>query len=246
MCAWYCLRMFQAYTAPAFLWVEGRRWLLAFTVACFFVVCSAFAAWWISRETSFVVIPAASAPKPSVKVVFSKPVPRVMVPQVDMPFVKKTVHVKARSLYTPKQTSQAPLQEAQPVAGVPDNVSGVENTGDIGKNSPEAPSSVAVQAPKQEPVQLPENAVPPEPFSNNAMPAYPESARHLGQSGQVVLKIVVSQNGSVENIQILKGEEPFIASAVQAVQTWRYTPALIDGVASSVYRIVKIPFQLRE
>ena len=38
---------------------------------------------------------------------------------------------------------------------------------------------------------------------------------------------------------------PFVAAALAAVRTWHYSPALVDGQATAVFRIVKIPFRLR-
>jgi periplasmic protein TonB len=95
------------------------------------------------------------------------------------------------------------------------------------------------------PVQLPEDADPPEEMEGNVRPEFPESARATGTEGLVVLKIVVEKDGSVGKITTMKGDEPFLAAALAAVKTWKYTPAQLDGEAIAVFRIVKIPFRLK-
>jgi protein TonB len=42
----------------------------------------------------------------------------------------------------------------------------------------------------------------------------------------------------------MRGEEPFISAAVNAVRTWKYKPALYKGQPITVYRIIQIPFKL--
>lgn len=109
-----------------------------------------------------------------------------------------------------------------------------------------SPAPVAVSATASGPVNLPEDADPPEPSEDNAQPEYPESARTTGQEARVVLKIVVEANGSVGRIQVLKGEEPFLSVALAAVRTWKYEPARLEGQPLAVFKIVDLKFQLRE
>jgi protein TonB len=93
-------------------------------------------------------------------------------------------------------------------------------------------------------IALPEDAVPPAPASSNAIPAYPQEARASGRTGTVVLKVVILADGTVANVQVMRGEEPFVSAAVEAVKHWRYEPARYKGQAIAVYRIIQIPFKL--
>ena len=95
------------------------------------------------------------------------------------------------------------------------------------------------------PINLPENATPPRELASNAAPDYPAAARSRGQEGLVILKLVVEADGSVSNVRVMRGEEPFASAAVQAVQRWRYEPARVDGHPAAVFRIVKVPFRLK-
>jgi periplasmic protein TonB len=99
--------------------------------------------------------------------------------------------------------------------------------------------------PRRPPQNLPDGAQPATPSPSNAAPEFPAAARGRGLEGVVALKIVVTASGSVGEIRVLKGEEPFVRAAVSAVRQWRYTPARFQGEAIAVWKIVKVPFRLR-
>ena len=46
------------------------------------------------------------------------------------------------------------------------------------------------------------------------------------------------------SVQVMRGEEPFVAAALAAVKHWKYTPAQYKGQPIAVYRIIQIPFKL--
>lgn len=108
----------------------------------------------------------------------------------------------------------------------------------------EEPVSAATRG-RAAPMNLPEDATPPVDDPSNAAPAYPDDARGKGVEGLVILKVVVEADGSVGAIKVMKGDEPFVASALRAVKSWRYQPAVVEGRPAAVYRIVKIPFRIK-
>ncbi len=93
-------------------------------------------------------------------------------------------------------------------------------------------------------IALPESATPPVPLAANAPPPYPQEARAVGRTGTVVLKVVILADGSVGDVQVMRGEEPFVGAAVAAVKKWKYEPARHQGQAITVYRVIQIPFKL--
>ena len=93
-------------------------------------------------------------------------------------------------------------------------------------------------------IALPEDAIPPAPANGNAVPAYPQEARASGKTGTVTLKVVILADGTVANVQVLRGDEPFVTAALQAVKHWKYEPARYKGQPIAVYRIIQIPFKL--
>jgi periplasmic protein TonB len=93
-------------------------------------------------------------------------------------------------------------------------------------------------------IALPEDAIAPVPASSNPIPAYPQEAKASGKTGVVVLKVVILADGTVANVQVLRGDEPFVGAALAAVKRWKYEPAHYKGQAIAVYRIIQIPFKL--
>jgi periplasmic protein TonB len=74
-------------------------------------------------------------------------------------------------------------------------------------------------------------------------PAYPERARMLGIEGEVVLRFIVDQSGSVErDIKIITSIPMLDQAAIKAVRQWRFSPAR-DGNGNPVRVIVSVPLQ---
>ena len=61
-------------------------------------------------------------------------------------------------------------------------------------------------------------------------PAYPPAAERYGLEGHVELEIDVDEKGSVTATRVLSGHNAFRGAAQKAVRSWRFTPAMRDGV----------------
>ena len=94
-------------------------------------------------------------------------------------------------------------------------------------------------------IELPDEAVPPRLAAGSAVPPYPPEARAARRTGVVVLRVVVFADGTVGKVEVISGEEPFVTAATQAVKSWRYQPARLKGQPIAVYRLIRIPFELR-
>ncbi len=80
---------------------------------------------------------------------------------------------------------------------------------------------------------------------NRVEPGYPEAARKARMEGVVILEAIITASGSVEDVKVLKSVNPLLdASAVRAVQQWRYKPATLNGRAVRVYLTVTVTFNL--
>jgi protein TonB len=78
-------------------------------------------------------------------------------------------------------------------------------------------------------------------------PDYPAAARRRGVEGTVVLKLLVDQDGQVEEVEVVRGVTPDVgldAAAVRAAQRARFTPATKDGVEVKTFYTLTIPFSL--
>lgn len=186
-------------------------------------------------------------PPPPPEPVIEKPKP----PPAAAPVIPKDMKVRKleappppKELVAPKEMPQAVPEEADPSED-----KGIAVYGEPGDGDPaglEGGSADGVAGGQVGAIALPEDADPPLPVDDNAPPAYPQEARAAGKTGMVILKIVIRADGSVDtdNIQVMRGEEPFVSSALAAVKTWRYEPARYQGQAITVYRIIQIPFKL--
>jgi protein TonB len=110
---------------------------------------------------------------------------------------------------------------------------------------PPPPPPTKPKPAKLEPVNVPEGIAPPVPDPGNRQPEMPAQAIAEGKSGRVVVKFVVTETGTVENIQVLKGDEPFVTAVLEVVRTWRFTPTQMDGRPVPVFRTQPFTFNLR-
>lgn len=179
-------------------------------------------------------------PKPK-----AKPPPPVVVAEVPPPAPAAMVAPKEVPKEKPKESDTAVQAIAVAVGGTGNGKMDEAPVAPRDEDESEAPVIASAGKPNG-PVNLPEDADPPVPNEDNAQPEYPESARTTGQEAKVVLKIVVEADGRVGRIQVLKGEEPFVSSALAVVRTWTYEPATLDGAPITVFKIVNITFSLRE
>ena len=76
-------------------------------------------------------------------------------------------------------------------------------------------------------------------------PLYPEAARKTRMQGVVILEAIITADGNVANVKVLKSVNPLLdAAAERAVSQWVYKPATLNGRAVSVYLTVTVNFQL--
>ena len=75
-------------------------------------------------------------------------------------------------------------------------------------------------------------------------PDYPSLARQVRVQGQVVLRAVISREGTIENLQVLSGHPMLVRAAVDAVRQWKYRPYLLNGEPVEVETEVKVNFIL--
>lgn len=78
-------------------------------------------------------------------------------------------------------------------------------------------------------------------------PRYPVEARRRHETGTVVLLVVVDEQGKVSAISVTtsSGVDRLDKAALAAVRRWRWSPTIINGLASQVKGLVRIPFELK-
>jgi protein TonB len=160
-----------------------------------------------------------------------KPVPKPVVKQ--KPIVKETPKPEPVVVEKPAIAEPVSAPEPPPVETAP---------------AVEAKAPVVAEAPKVEP--QPEPQIEPPKFGaaylHNPAPAYPASSRRAGEQGRVLLRVLVSTNGSAETVDLedSSGFEKLDDAAIKAVKKWRFIPAKRSSEAISAYVLVPVKFSL--
>ena len=95
-------------------------------------------------------------------------------------------------------------------------------------------------------VELDGDVIPPQEIYS-PKPSYPPLAERQRVVGTVFLEVLVDENGSVQDVKVLRGVKPDFgldAAAANAVRTWRYKPATKGGVRVKVRFTQPIVFRL--
>ena len=75
-------------------------------------------------------------------------------------------------------------------------------------------------------------------------PVYPPDAREKKISGAVVLKAVISKEGTIEQLAVVSGPEELRAASLDAVKEWRYKPYLLNGDVTEVETTITVNYNL--
>jgi protein TonB len=83
-------------------------------------------------------------------------------------------------------------------------------------------------------------------YLNNPAPIYPKLSRRQGEQGRVLLKVLVSEKGVADQVQLetSSGFEKLDQAAVAAVKKWSFVPAKRSNQAISAYVLVPVKFSL--
>lgn len=75
-------------------------------------------------------------------------------------------------------------------------------------------------------------------------PTYPAQARMQRLAGSVVLDVMIAESGGVRDVQVIEGPPLLVTAATEAVQQWRYSPALLDGKPTEMQKRITVVFKL--
>ena len=170
---------------------------------------------------------------------------------------------------TPK-TSEQPVAKPIPVPPRPQPVaaptpspqpqpspSKVSAPTEVAQAAPVAPSAPTTPTPPAPPAPAPapvvtapsktEVSIPASYSASNQKPIYPNMSKRLGEQGTVVLRVLVKADGSAGEVEVKSSSSyPRLdQAAVEAVKTWRFNSAKIDGKAIDEWYQVPIPFKLQ-
>jgi protein TonB len=81
---------------------------------------------------------------------------------------------------------------------------------------------------------------------SSTIPQYPAIPKAAHIQGVVVLQATISKTGSIENLRVVSGPPMLRQAAIDAVQTWRYKPYLLNGDPVEVETTINVVFNLGE
>ena len=83
-------------------------------------------------------------------------------------------------------------------------------------------------------------------YLQNPLPRYPAAARRAGEQGTVMLRVLVSRDGTAARVEIDKssGSPHLDAAARETVKAWRFAPARRGGEAIESRVVVPVVFRL--
>jgi protein TonB len=124
--------------------------------------------------------------------------------------------------------------------GVPGGVEGGVPGGVVGGVVGGLPSA---PPPQEAPVRVGGNIKEPKKIKH-VNPEYPDIAKQARVQGIVILECVISPQGKVSNVTVLRGIPLLDQAAQDAVRQWVYSPTLLNGVPVPVIMTVTVNFKL--
>ena len=79
---------------------------------------------------------------------------------------------------------------------------------------------------------------------HRVQPDYPYPAKMARVQGEVVLAAVISKEGTIENLRVIKGHPMLVRGAIEAVSRWRYRPYILNGEPVEVETQITVNFTL--
>ena len=79
---------------------------------------------------------------------------------------------------------------------------------------------------------------------HRVQPVYPVLAKMARVQGAVVLRAVISQQGTIEGLAVISGPPALVEAAVEAVRQWRYRPYYLNDEPVEVDTQVTVNFVL--
>jgi TonB family protein len=168
--------------------------------------------------------------------------------------VHTPVQTVSASIGSPERTQPEPSQPRPPVvqaaappsAGAPASTIPIPSSlrSQVASTTPEASGAKPVEAAMSsiEPVVLPE-ATARGLLAQAVDPQYPAGAKTSGQSGSVVLQVLIARDGTVQDAKFLQGSLMFANAATDTVKQWHFTPYFMNGRAVSVQSTITLSFK---
>ena len=169
----------------------------------------------------------------------STAVAKAPVKSVDTPARATETRPSAPNLQRPAVPSSSPAVSAPAALEMDQPVAGVETIAAPADAAPRATTAAGAL------VDLAEVDSPPASLTRK-LPAYSMQARQMRLQGTVVLKVLVNERGTVDQVVVLNGiaGADLNEAAVKAARQWTYRPATKDGVPVKVWTSEQVTFKI--
>lgn len=178
-------------------------------------------------------------------------------PEPVSPPVAAAVHESKKANPAPENDQEAeppksPLGEVHLAAPVLTRTEDTQQAGeplpsiDTGTSNPgaDAFAGVATSHRKQPVAPLPVGGeVTPAQLIKSVPPVYPPLAKTQRISGNVQIDALIDASGNVADMKIISGPPLLHRAALDAVQQWKYKPAILDGQPTSMHLTVTVQFR---
>jgi TonB family protein len=81
---------------------------------------------------------------------------------------------------------------------------------------------------------------PVKPDPRNQGATYPRERFPAGTDVPVYLKVVISDQGVVTDVNAISGVEPFATTAIEAAWAWRFSPPTVSGRPGGGFTILRV------
>jgi TonB family protein len=163
-----------------------------------------------------------AAPTPATsEIPFATTTERAALPALEVEVVAGNRHIsvpaKSNSIHVDVDSGQTSAPSASASAPSP-----VVNAGDRVELSPQTAQNVIVSVP----------------------PNYPMLARQMKVQGAVSLQVLISREGTIQELQILSGPPILATAAREAVKQWHFKPYLLNGQPVETQARVTVNFTI--
>jgi protein TonB len=76
-------------------------------------------------------------------------------------------------------------------------------------------------------------------------PLYPILPRQMGRGGHVELRAIIATDGTIQSLQVVRGDALFYQSALDAVRQWRYRPTILNGQPFEVDTFITVEYTMQ-
>ncbi|TDU30994.1 outer membrane transport energization protein TonB [Panacagrimonas perspica] len=154
---------------------------------------------------------------------------------------------------TPKPKIEPPPPKPEPVKPKPKPQMIVAETATPSEMGAPMPEPVIPEPPPPPPPAPPAPPAPITPpnfvaaYLDNPPPVYPSASKRLGETGTVLLRVLVDEHGQSKSIEVQSssGYSRLDRAALDAVRKWKFVPAKQGDRAISAAVLVPLTFELK-